>query len=891
MKHLLAIALVAVLVMAGFIVAMPGARAQRTGAMVDKLVWYEQPNQAQALVDLTSGAMDVYMFPLRTAADIASARANSELKTIDVGGSLNNLFLNPVPVTLTGATPDGTGNPFTHQEIREAMNWVVDRDFISQEIAGGSQFPHITLENRLNPEYGRDAVFASELERQYSFDFDRGRTIIFNTLDADSNYQYDTGRGKWMVKNSAGVYHDLVLNFVIRTEDIRKDIGNYVADQLGKLGFGVNRMILSGGAAFAIVYNGPPETGAWQLYTEGWAATALTAWSDSDPNFFSCGGEGSNIWNMYTPPAELVTVCEDLLNAQYTNLAERQALFEAATRLSLKDGVRVWITAGGTFALSTRVTGLVYDLSGGTWGFLSSRTARFATAGGTMTIGQRLQYLSPWNPWQGFGWLYDALQAYAFTDPAVWPHPHTGLYMPIRATYSVNAPDPTLPPLAVPTDAQIWDSTTSGFKAVASGVTAKSSVTYSFTFGTWHDGETFSMDDVLYELALVYRRACAPDTTGGVCGTAGGDVYAKDDDAATFASILLKDILRGFKVLSPTQLQVWYDYWNVDPTTIAGEINPAFPSTPWTASELALSVIFDDTCRISEVTAANEGRDALDMTKGACRDRMDTNLPTMLSHLPPGLNFDPVDAASRWASLSNFRSTYGHFYASNGPFILTKVDEVAVQTTMDVDPNYPFDADKYDAFLVPRVPQVSFSPAPTVLIGAPAQFVVHTSLQGGGAYDQFSMTWLVIDPANPQNPLFQGSPTKITDGEYAITLTGTQTGGLTPAAYELRTITVGDEAAIPVIVSQSFIAFPDVQNIQQILQAQIDSLKAQLNTARQDQANQTAVSNAQLATLQTLVIGSMALAIIAIIVAVVVVMRAMPRRPKEGMKPPAEEEI
>src|SRR5207247_3112352 len=256
--------------------------------------------------------------------------------------------------------------------------------------------------------------------------------------------------------------------------------------------------------------------------------------------------------------------------------------------------------------------------------------------------------------------------------------------------------------------------------------------------------------------------------------------------------------------------------------------------TPWTASELALSTIFDEACRISEVTAANEGKDALDITKGACLTDMDTNRRTMLSPLPPGRNFDPVEAASRWASLSNFRQTYGHFYASNGPFILTKVDEAAVQTTMDRDPNYPFDASKYDAFLVPRVPQVSFSPAPTVLIGAPAQFVVHTSLQGGGAYDQFSMTWLIIDPANPQNPLFRGTPTKITDGEYAITLTGTQTGGLTPAAYELKTITVGDEAAIPVIVSQSFIAFPDVQNIQQILQAQIDSLKAQLNTARQD---------------------------------------------------------
>jgi len=225
--------------------------------------------------------------------------------------------------------------------------------------------------------------------------------------------------------------------------------------------------------------------------------------------------------------------------------------------LSLLNGVRVWVTSGGTFAISKRVTGMVYDLAGGPWGLLASRTARFATAGGTMTMGQRLQYLSPWNPWQGFGWLYDVLQAYAFTDPAVWPHPHTGLYMPIRAQYSVNAPGPSAS-IPVATDAKVWDSTTQGFKTVATGATAKSSVTYTFTFGKWHDGEPFNMNDVLYEMALVFRRA---DTAG--------DVHAKDSDAAAFASVLLHDILRGFKVLGPNQLQVWYNYWNVDSTTIA----------------------------------------------------------------------------------------------------------------------------------------------------------------------------------------------------------------------------------------------------------------------------------------------------------------------------------
>src|SRR5439155_25830749 len=117
-------------------------------------------------------------------------------------------------------------------------------------------------------------------------------------------------------------------------------------------------------------------------------------------------------------------------------------------------------------------------------------------------------------------------------------------------------------------------------------------------------------------MALVFRRA---DTAG--------DVHAKDSDAAAFASVLLHDILRGFKVLGPNQLQVWYNYWNVDSTTIASQINPAFPSTPWPASELALQTVFTDHCRVSELSAAIEVKVALVLSKGGCLHNMTAAIP------------------------------------------------------------------------------------------------------------------------------------------------------------------------------------------------------------------------------------------------------------------------
>src|SRR6266508_1062547 len=226
MKHLVAGVTATLVLLAGFVVlTAPSARAPPAGGYADTVTWFEQANQAQALLDLASGSMDLYTFPLRSAADIASAKANSNLWTIDAGGTANNLFINPVAVNQTIAP--GFGNPFSHREVREAMNYIIDRDFISSQVVPG-QFPMYTIENRLSPpEYGREALFFSELERKYAFNPPLGYQIITTTLRADPDYSTPgdcppSSTCKWLFKGNM-----LTLNFVIRTEDVRRDIGDY----------------------------------------------------------------------------------------------------------------------------------------------------------------------------------------------------------------------------------------------------------------------------------------------------------------------------------------------------------------------------------------------------------------------------------------------------------------------------------------------------------------------------------------------------------------------------------------------------------------------------------------------------------------------------------------
>jgi peptide/nickel transport system substrate-binding protein len=851
------------------------------GGWPDSMIWFNQGDPSAAMLQMDNNETQLYMYYLKTVAQVQAAQADPKIGLISAGGSTDPLFVNPVPVNQTKAP--GVFNPFEVRTVREALNYLIDRSYIAREIFGGAVATQTTLWYAQTPEFGRDPVFMSQLVQKYAYNLDTARSMVFDGLGTVAGVSFENGQ--WLFNGNP-----IEINIVERVEDQRLLIGQYVAAQLRTLGFTVVEQPLTGSAAFAIVYNGPPDTGAWQIYTEGWASTALTAYSDSDVDYYFCGGEGSAIWftsgGPYSPDPALADVCHRLLYGLYTNITDRESLIEKAVDLGLKQSVRVWTVAGAIFPYAkSYIAPFSYDLAGGPWALYTTRTAQLLTAsgapavGGQLKVGNRLQFVSPWNPWQGFGWLYDALIQYTFTDPGVWYDPHTGLGIPIRADFAVTTAGPT-GTMSVPSTAYTFNTTTNAWDQVGASKTAVSKVTFTYNWGKWHDGSSVNMNDMLYSIALGFRRYL-------------GDISTHDADAALFGTKLLVNTFKGLTVDDATHLTIYTDYWHIDSSYIA-LVEDLFPALPWTASELSVETTIHDNTRISEVTASNDALTAMDQSKGDTIGFMDRELSdgnVTSAWVPPGFGtgspfaISSTEASARWTALSAFRTAYGHFYVSNGPYFISTVDTVSSQVTMTRFADYVFPADHWDSLIVPKIPSVAIDVPSQVVPGLQATINATTTV-GGTPYDDLSISYLVINPATG-GVLFEGTPAHSAAGTWQIVLSGDQTGQLVPGAYTVETVTVGHEAAVPVLTTKSFVVIPALAYFQALLGVQIGLVNNQIDQLQTDldSANaQLSNANSQINGLTGLLYASVAIAVVSLVVAALSVLMLMRRTPRGGGK-------
>ena len=81
--------------------------------------------------------MDLYLFGLKTEA-AQDLRGTEGVELIDAPATAVSLILNPAPAR------DGEFNPFSIPEIRRAMQYLVNRESIAQDIYQGAGQPMIT---------------------------------------------------------------------------------------------------------------------------------------------------------------------------------------------------------------------------------------------------------------------------------------------------------------------------------------------------------------------------------------------------------------------------------------------------------------------------------------------------------------------------------------------------------------------------------------------------------------------------------------------------------------------------------------------------------------------------------------------------------------------------
>ncbi|MGC9359864.1 MAG: ABC transporter substrate-binding protein, partial [Anaerolineae bacterium] len=539
-----------------------------TGAWVDNVVVVEEPSADAAVTRMESGEIDVYAFTVSNPEVLAKVEASPDLDYAQSFGSYNELTFN-----VAGPVFSGTGklNPFAIPRVREAMNYLIDREYVVEEIMGGLAAPRWLPFNNASNDYAKLADVARKLELQYAYDKDKAAEMIGEEMTALGAEMVD---GKWQYEGEP-----VEIIVLIRTEDERRDIGDYVANQLEDIGFTVTRDYKTSAEASPIWVQADPNDGLFHIYTGGWITTVVPRdLGDNFAFFYTDMGIPWPLWQAYENTPEFYELSERLLNRDYTTLDERRDMMAEALEMSMKDSTRIWLCDRASispYRKEIKVGADLYGAISGSW-LWAFTLQREGEVGGTVKIAMPSILPEPWNPIAGSNWIYDMMLVRSTGEMAYMPDPYTGLYWPQRVERAEVVVERGLPvgktldwvdlsfqsQIEVPDDAWAdWDPVeqrfiTAGEKYTETQTVARKSTVYYpddlYETVKWHDGSNFSVADVLMGMILTFDRA--------------KEASAYYDEAALADFQAFMSAFRGVRIVStdPLVIETYSDLYNLD---------------------------------------------------------------------------------------------------------------------------------------------------------------------------------------------------------------------------------------------------------------------------------------------------------------------------------------
>ncbi len=789
----------------------------RTGAWVDQLVFTEQ-NEAQAAVkQLQANDADIYAYTVNDANLFETVTSDPNLAYTTAYGSYNEVTANPVPVFA-----DGRINPFGVAKFREAMNMLIDRNYMVQEIIGGLGVPKFSSLNSSFPDYARYVDVNREIEAKYAYNPDKAKELIAGvmaemgaTLGADGKWQY----------NGAPV----TLIGIIRTEDERKEYGDYIGQQLESAGFTVDFQYKTRSEASPIWNSSDPNEGLWHWYTGGWITTAISR--DDATNFgyfYTALGSGSPLWQNYKPSDAFMAVSEKLWVNDFATMDERAELFKEALTLSMEDSVRIWLVDAISFAPQRADMEVAYDLAGGVAGSaLFPYTIRFKDKiGGTMRVTQPGVLIEPWNPIAGSNWIYDMTPIRSTQDNGVIADPYTGLYWPQRiesAACTVKAGLPVAQTLdwvtldfadkiEVPATAWAdWDAVNQVFIEAGSMTTptleanTKCTITYPADLWEtvkWHDGSPLTMADFVMYMILLFDKG-KPDSA----------IY--DEALAPQVDALLSHF-RGVTVDStdPLVITTYDDIVYLDVEWLVTTWWPTYAQGPGAWHNMAVGATADAKGELAFSTdkAGTLGVEWMSFVAGPSLSILKADLDSLAAkgsivYTPTlGTYLTADEIAARYANLTNWYKLQGHFWLGTGPFWLDKAFPVEKTLSLRRFESYPDAADRWSGFGTPPIPVIEVTGPASVKVGAAdAAFEVSVMLgdQPYASKDIPGVKYLVFDATGALAG--KGDAVLAEEGKYTITLPADITSKLTAGSSKLEVVVTSNLVAIPGILDYEFV--------------------------------------------------------------------------------------
>lgn len=816
----------------------PSEVVKARGALVDEVVVREERSQAAGIARLEAGEFDLYAAGISDPELVRKIQESPELESEISFGSYNELTFNPV-----GPTFPATGklNPFSSSKIREAMNWLIDREYIVQEIYGGTAVPRYLPITSAFPDYARLAHIARRLELKYAHNPEKAKEVISEEMRKLGAELID---GKWHYKGEP-----VSLIFLIRVEDERREIGDYVATLLEDLGFVVDRQYKTAAEASPLWISGNPADGKWHIYTGGWVTTVVSRDQAGNFNFFyTPRGRPDPLWQAYKPTEEFDQIADRLARREYRTIDERQQLFARALELALADegagSVRVWLTNETNRWARKENVRIATDLAGGFSGsWLWPYTTRFTDkTGGSMKIGLPSILTEPWNPIAGSNWIFDTMMYRATGELAALPDPFTGLFWPQRIERAEVYAEEGLPiiktldwvdlkfvpEIKVPDDAWTdWDAKSQKFITVGEAIKGEKdpekakelqkartkTVLYydkNLFKMKWHDGSRMSLADLIMPLIMTFERA-----------NKDSPIY---DEAYVPDFETFRRYFKGARIVQQDLLvvEIYSDLIYLDAEWIVADkasypyLYPYYDHGPGAWHNLALGILAESK---GELAFSSDKADKLKVDwmsyiagpslKILEKYLQQAKAESFIPFAPTlGKYIRKEEVRERYQNLEKWYKEKGHFWVGMGPFYLESVHPVEKIIVLRKFPDFPDPQEKWLRFTEPMIPEVEASGPARVSIGKGVEFQVEVTFKGK-AYPAESIDfvrYLVFDAFGEL--VLDGQASPVGEGRWQIVLAPEQTRRLMPGSNRLEVIVVSKLVSIPSFESLTFATMP-----------------------------------------------------------------------------------
>ena len=793
----------------------------RTGGWLDMVVFVEEPSSDAAVTRLEVGDLDVFAYNV-SEPDIAQRIHDSEKLVAETAyGNFGELTFNPAGPEFD----DGRLNPFAVEKIREAMNWLIDRDYICQEISGGLAVPRFVPVNFASKDAAVLADVIAAIKLKYTHNPDKAVEVITAEMEALGAELVD---GKWNYNGEP-----VVLIALIRVEDERLEIGDYASNLLEDIGFTVQRDYKTSAEASPCWLRTEPAEGCFHFYTGGWVSTAISRdAADNFSYFYTPDGLPFPLYAAMKPSEEFYDLATRLNNSEFTTVEERTEMFAQALDLALLNSQRVWLRDEVGIAPHKANIALASDLSGSIYGSnLWAQTLRYTDqVGGAMTIAMPSIMTEPWNPIAGSNWVYDMMPIRGTGTPAVVNDPFTGLNLPMRLSKAEvfikeglpveqNLDWATLefvPEIVVPDDAWAdWDAENQVFITASERFTETETVASKvvmyyeedfFDKMKWHDGSPVTIGDFVMFLIMQFdpSKEASP-------------IY---DEATVPAFETFMAAFKGWKIVSedPLVIEYYTDAYSMDAeenVTSARAANPAAYYQGYEASWHVLAPAWRVEANGEAAFSADKAEalevefmsfiagPTLELLKAQLDSAQEENFipyePTL------GAYITAEEAEARYANLQEWHRRYGHFWVNTGPYFLQRAFPVEGTLILQHNPDYPDLATRWDRFAAAPIPEVMVDGPGNVTIGDEATYDIFVDF-GGEPYavaDIDMVKYLVFDATGEL--AFSGDAEAVEDGHWQAVLGADVTGALEAGANQFAVIVVSKRALLPVLDTVQFV--------------------------------------------------------------------------------------